>query len=202
VKLIGFADKMSRKINEHMPSKRRLSDVIISEYAALHGEFTRTDILNTFPSLKLTSRQASYALSRLAKERILTLSGQGRAARYIITNRPIGITYEMNLNPRPFEAIKERRKTVEMRLNDERRRYIRPGDFILFTNTEIKEELLVRVVERREFESFNALYDSYPKRAIGYADDEDAKPSDMLQYYTVEQIKEHGALALGVSLDM
>lgn len=171
-------------------------DVIIYEYAVTEGEFTRADLLRERPWLKLTPRQASYRLNALVKEGGLTLKGKGRAARYIITNRPHGFTYRMNLNPRPFEAVKSGRKTVEMRLNDERRRYIDAGDYILFVHTETKEELHVKVKGRAEYPSFRELYKHHDKVSIGYLEDEIADPSDMLEYYTEEQIKKYGVLAI------
>lgn len=106
----------------------------------------------------------------------------------------------MNLNPRPFEAIKNGRKTVEMRLNDERRKGIMPGDHIKFTHTKTGEELIVQVIERKAYPSFCELYRAYDKVSIGYNEDEPADPSDMLEYYTEEKINEYGALALKIKI--
>lgn len=191
---------MSRKFVRSCPKGGTCYvDVIISEYAVGTGEFTRKDILTDRAWLKLTPRQASYRLNALVRKGVLTIKGQGRAARYIIAERPHGITYVMNLNPRPFEAIKSGRKTVEMRLNDERRKYIGKGDYILFTHTETKEELLVKVEGREEYPSFCELYANHDKVSIGYKEEDEASPLDILEYYTEEQIKKHGALALLIS---
>ena len=43
-------------------------------------------------------------------------------------------THEMKLYPAPFDSIKSGRKTVEMRLNDEKRQLIKIGDRIRFVN--------------------------------------------------------------------
>ena len=194
--------KMARKFVRSCPKRGRCYvDVIIGEYAVTEGEFTRADLLRDRAWLKLTPRQASYRLKALVKEGTLTLHGIGRAARYIITDRPHGLTYRMNLNPRPFESVKSGRKTVEMRLNDERRRYIDDGDYILFVHTETGEELFVRVRGRVEYPSFYELYANHGKTAIGYSDDEVAHPDDMLEYYTKEQIATHGALAILIEKD-
>ena len=188
---------MARKFVRSCPKGGRCYvDVIIGEYAVTAPEFTRNDILRERPWLNLTPRQASYRLNALVKEGVLTLRGTGRAARYIITDRPHGITYRMNLNPRPFESVRSGRKTVEMRLNDERRRYIDNGDYILFVHTETEEELFVKVKGRAEYPSFHELYAAHDKISIGYREDEMANPSDMLEYYTEEQIRTHGALAI------
>lgn len=42
------------------------------------------------------------------------------------------MTHSMQLNPAPFEKIKSGAKTIELRLNDEKRRRIKTGDKIEF----------------------------------------------------------------------
>lgn len=42
--------------------------------------------------------------------------------------------HEMRLNNEPFNKIKEGTKTVELRLLDEKRKTLRVGDKIIFTN--------------------------------------------------------------------
>jgi ASC-1-like (ASCH) protein len=42
----------------------------------------------------------------------------------------------MNLTPSPFKMIREGRKTIELRLYDEKRKAISIGDTITFCNTE------------------------------------------------------------------
>ena len=113
------------------------------------------------------------------------------------TNRTV---YDMNLNPRPFESIKCGAKTVEMRLNDERRIGIEKGDLIRFTNVENGDILLVRVLDKKAYPSFKELYDSHSKTSIGYKENEDADPSDMLMYYSEENIAKYGAIALTIEL--
>lgn len=110
------------------------------------------------------------------------------------------VTYEMNLNPEPFEAIRSGQKNVEMRLNDERRQPIRKGDFIRFTHTESGQTLLVRVLDKLVYADFTELYAHHDKTTIGYTADDVADPDDMLAYYTEEKIRKYGALAIVVEL--
>ena len=49
------------------------------------------------------------------------------------------MTHQMQLQPEPFSMIKSGVKTIELRLYDEKRRKIRIGDEILFTNTIIRQ---------------------------------------------------------------
>ena len=115
----------------------------------------------------------------------------------IIANRKI---HEMNLNPEPFESIRSGFKTVEMRLNDEKRAVIGKGDLIRFTNNKTGQVLMVNVLDRIVYPSFIELYKCYDKISIGYNESEEADPSDMLMYYSEENIRKYGALALVIEL--
>ena len=109
-------------------------------------------------------------------------------------------THEMKLNPAPFEMIKCGKKTIELRLYDEKRRKINVGDKIVFTNTEGGEELTVKVVKLHIFDSFEELYSSLPLLKCGYteADFEGAHFSDMEEYYTVDEQKKCGVLGIEI----
>ena len=52
--------------------------------------------------------------------------------------------HQMNLWDDSFQAIKEGWKTIEMRLNDEKRSLIKINDKIEFTNTKTNETILTR----------------------------------------------------------
>ena len=106
--------------------------------------------------------------------------------------------HNLNLHPEPFKAIKSGLKTIEMRLNDERRRLIKVGDEIEFSNRETNETMLVDVVEITPFKSFDELYASFDKHDLGYTDDEVANPNDMAKYYSEEQRQKYGALAIRI----
>ena len=105
-------------------------------------------------------------------------------------------TCQMNLYPEPFDLIKAGSKTVEMRLFDEKRRKLSVGGLIVFANTKSKEELIAEIVELKQFDSFESLYADYKKTDLGYKDDELAKSEDMLAYYSTEEIKKYGVVAI------
>ena len=48
----------------------------------------------------------------------------------------------MNLNPSPLKLIREGKKTIELRLLDEKRKGISVGDTIVFVNTEDENDIL------------------------------------------------------------
>ena len=106
--------------------------------------------------------------------------------------------YRMNLYPEPFNLIKAGSKKVEMRLFDEKRRKLSVGGLIVFANTKTKEELIAEIVELKQFDSFESLYMNYKKADIGYKDDEVANPDDMLSYYSIEDIRKYGVIAIEI----
>lgn len=108
--------------------------------------------------------------------------------------------HDMNLNPEPFEAIRSGNKTVEMRLNDEKRAKIEKGDFIKFTNNKTSEILLVRVTDKIVYPDFETLYKHHDKISIGYKENEMADPTDMLIYYNKDKVAKYGALALIIEI--
>ena len=107
-------------------------------------------------------------------------------------------THQMKLQPAPFAAIKEGRKTVEMRLYDEKRKLIGIGDRIVFSQAETAEALYVVVTALRRYPSFDELYTHENHASLGYAEEETACPSDMSQYYHPTEIERYGVLAVEI----
>ena len=106
--------------------------------------------------------------------------------------------HEMKLNPAPFGMIKRGRKTIELRLLDEKRRKIKVGDNITFSNTETGEQLTKTVTALHRFDSFETLYKTLPLLQCGYteADVDNAHPSDMAQYYSQEEQAQFGVVGI------
>lgn len=110
------------------------------------------------------------------------------------------ITHKMNLWNDSFEAIKSGTKTIEMRLNDEKRNAIKENDVIVFTNTSTNESLSTKVVHLYQYENFEELYSHHDKISIGYKKDETANPKDMLLYYSHDDICKYGVLGIEIKL--
>ena len=106
--------------------------------------------------------------------------------------------HKMNLWNDSFISIKNKTKTIEMRLNDEKRSKIKIGDIIEFTNTTTLETLNVKVDNIFKYDDFEQLYSHHDKISIGYKEDEVADPKDMLMYYKNEDIKKYGVLGISV----
>ena len=108
--------------------------------------------------------------------------------------------HKMNLWNDSFIAIKEGWKTIEMRLNDDKRRKIQTGDIVEFTNISTLEKMSCLVVKIYNYKTFEELYLNHSKVSIGYKEDETAKPEDMLVYYSMEEIKNYGVLGIEIKV--
>lgn len=108
--------------------------------------------------------------------------------------------HEMKLMNEPFLKIKNGSKTIEMRLNDDKRRLIKVDDIIEFKNIKTEETLKVKVKNLFTYPNFETLYANHDKISIGYNLDEIASPTDMLEYYKMENIKKYGVLAIQIEL--
>ena len=109
--------------------------------------------------------------------------------------------HEMKLDASPFEMIKSGKKTIELRLFDEKRQGVKPGDRIVFTNTSTGEKLDAEVLKLHRFESFFELYKSLPLLKCGYTDENigTAHPSDMEKYYSPEDERKYGVVGIELS---
>lgn len=111
--------------------------------------------------------------------------------------------HKMNLQPQPFAMIADGRKTIELRLYDEKRRQIKVGDEILFISTELPyDTLCVEVIALFRYNSFIELYDNLPLLKCGYTEDDisTAKPEDMDVYYSKEQQEKYGVVGIEIKL--
>ena len=111
------------------------------------------------------------------------------------------MTHYMNLNPEPFKMINTGIKTIELRLNDEKRQKIKVGDKIEFTNTQNSDmKITVSVIALHNFNSFADLYENLPLLKCGYTEKDisTAKPEDMELYYSIEKQSKYGVLGIEI----
>ena len=108
------------------------------------------------------------------------------------------MTHEMKLTEQPFAAICEGRKRYELRLFDEKRRRITPGDEIIFTLAGTEKTVRRTVAALHIFPSFAALYSALPLTECGYSEEElpAADPLDMREYYSEEDELRFGVVAI------
>ena len=106
--------------------------------------------------------------------------------------------YEMKLNNGPYTSIKNGTKTIELRLNDEKRQLLKIKDMIEFTNRETLEQMLVEIQNLYHYSSFEELYKHFDKVSMGYGEDDVADPKDMEKYYSKEEQKKYGVLGIEI----
>ena len=101
----------------------------------------------------------------------------------------------MHLQQIPFKMISDGTKTIEIRLNDEKRRKIVPGDSIEFSHA-LKPEMAVTrtVAETFRFDSFKELLAAFPY--VEYGGDGKADLSALYAYYSHDDETKFGVLAI------
>ena len=105
----------------------------------------------------------------------------------------------MKLKEFPFSMIESGKKTIELRLYDEKRQQISIGDEIEFscvTNPDLR--LFRRVIALHTFDSFAELYKTLPLLKCGYTEQTlpTASPFDMEQYYSKEEQTMFGVVGI------
>lgn len=106
----------------------------------------------------------------------------------------------MKLYSNPFNSIKNKTKTIECRLNDEKRSKVKINDIIEFTDINTKEVLRCLVINLYHYKTFEELYKNHDKISIGYKENEEANPNDMLKYYTQDEIDKYGVVGIEVKV--
>ena len=111
------------------------------------------------------------------------------------------MTFEMKLNDKPFESIKNSEKTIELRLYDEKRSKIQLNDFIVFHRiTNMDETLKVKVIGLLRYNSFEDLFKDIDYNLSGKANSVEEKLANIHEIYSEEEEKQNGVL--GIKIEM
>ena len=113
------------------------------------------------------------------------------------------MTHYMNLHQQPFSMIASGKKTIELRLLDEKRRLISVGDTLVFKNTKDESDILTCAVKALHiFPNFEELYQALPLDKCGYLPEEleTASYKDMELYYSAEKQKSYGVVGIEIEL--
>jgi ASC-1-like (ASCH) protein len=110
--------------------------------------------------------------------------------------------HSMKLDPASFERVRTGVKTLELRINDEKRRAVKAGDTIRLRKLlELAEELEVEVLGLHAYPTFAELFDQVPPEWLGYTESD--KPwlkSSMYEIYTREEEVEFGVVGIRIKL--
>ena len=106
----------------------------------------------------------------------------------------------LHLNEKPFNSIKNGKKIIELRLNDEKRQNLKVNDIIEFENRLTNEVIKTILIEKKVYKNFEELYKNYSKEELGYESNAIASYKDMEQYYKKEEQEKYGVVALRIKL--
>lgn len=103
--------------------------------------------------------------------------------------------FEMKLRPNPFNRIYSGEKTIEYRLNDEKRSLLNKGDYIRFTEIADEERtVLVEVLDIFTAPSFSALEQKLIEVGLLYRGV--FSQTGMREYYSVEDEEKYGVMGI------
>ena len=109
--------------------------------------------------------------------------------------------HEMKLQPEYYNFILNGTKRIEIRLFDEKRQKLRPGDEIRFHHAETGETLTRYVVRLHRHPTFASLLEALPPEAFGRERDDPLTVAELYAYYTPEEEKKWGALGIELCED-
>lgn len=100
--------------------------------------------------------------------------------------------HQMYLKPHLFEAVEKGTKTVELRLDDAKSRWIREGDLIKFVcDDDFERSVMVEVTAKNIFVDFEESLESNDARSLGFTN----YPPEKICQYLKSLYDEHKILA-------
>ena len=107
--------------------------------------------------------------------------------------------HKMSLQDKYFDFIKNGTKRIELRLNDEKRRQIKIGDLIEFSNK--KDKFTAKVVGLLKYQDFKALFNDFEIEILADKTMTKQELLDVLsEFYTPEKQEKFGVLGIRVEL--
>lgn len=108
------------------------------------------------------------------------------------------LTHKLFLQQKYFDLIQKGLKTIELRLNDEKRKKIKVGDLIYFHPNDEKENILnVKVIKIHKSKTFEELILKIDKKDAGFDSDEELVKT-MVEFYSIDRQRENGVLGIEV----
>ena len=110
--------------------------------------------------------------------------------------------FDMRLGELPFYQIKNGEKTVEIRLNDSKRKLLKVGDLICFSLlADAKTTILCKIIALKRFSSFQDLFNSNLFEKCGCGSLTVSESVDaMYKYYSQDDELALGVLSIELEL--
>ena len=106
---------------------------------------------------------------------------------------------KLNLKNKFFLLIKNHKKTIELRLYDEKRKIIKLNDIITFENRDTKENLTAKVINLYKAKTFEELVKNIDIEKTGFKTIEELK-ENILEFYSIEKQNTYGVLGIEFEL--
>lgn len=112
------------------------------------------------------------------------------------------MTHEMKLSKEPFDEIANGKKTIELRLYDEKRQRIKIGDKIRFSLMDCpSRQIETLVIDLHRFGSFRELFLTHLFDKCGCGSlSIDASVEGMRQYYTESEEEKYGIVGIEICI--
>lgn len=104
----------------------------------------------------------------------------------------------LNLQKTHFDNIKSGKKTVEVRLYDEKRQVLQVWDKLMFRSSE--DELVTEVTWLHRYSSFQELLNDDVIYHKLWAENKETALENMYKIYTPEQEKQYGVVGIEIIL--
>jgi len=103
----------------------------------------------------------------------------------------------MKLQNESFNLIRDGHKTIEVRLNDEKRKLLQVGDIVEFTNVKTDEKIKVRVSALLPYDTFKQLFNARDVFEFG-SNSKEVLLADIYNFYKKEKEDECGVLGIKI----
>lgn len=105
---------------------------------------------------------------------------------------------KFHLHSDVFDIVKNGKKDIEVRLNDEKRRCLNVGDTLIFLRRpDDLEEIKAKVVDLDYYDNFDELVNHYDMERLylsNYSKEDYLK--EMERFYTLDEQKKYGVVAI------
>lgn len=105
--------------------------------------------------------------------------------------------FQLNIREKYFNMIKNGKKTIELRLQDEKRKNIKIDDTLVFSSND--SELLAKVTNIYRAESFEKLSKIIDVNKAGFTTFEKLNEA-LLEFYSLDKQKEFGVLGIEIKV--
>lgn len=108
--------------------------------------------------------------------------------------------HEMKLSDLPFQATCSGKKTIEIRLNDDRRASLNIGDLILFQNDRLGT-IKTRIISIKKYKCMSDLISAEDfLKTGGIYQNTDSWIEAINTYYSISNQNKHGLLSIEIAL--